>query len=131
MALRSNTQARIHSTFFRLAADAVVTVHIGFVFFVLLGGLLVLRWPRLVWLHVPAAVWGIVVEYGDRVCPLTAVENYLRLRGGTAAYQDDFIEHYIVPLLYPARLTRRAQVLFGSLAIAVNLMIYWRVVRRK
>ena len=99
--------------------------------FVVLGGLLVLRWPRLVWLHAPAAVWGVLIEYGNWICPLTPVENYLRERAGLGAYPGDFIEHYVLPLLYPARLTRSIQVLLGSVALAVNAIVYWRLIRRK
>lgn len=116
---------------FRLSAEAVVLVHIVFVLFVLLGGLLVLRWPRLAWLHLPAAVWGVLVEYSDSICPLTPVENYLRERGGAAAYQGDFIERYILPLLYPARLTRGLQMLLGTAALVFNAFVYWRVVRAR
>jgi hypothetical protein len=112
-------------------ADAIVTIHVGFVLFVLFGGLLVLRWRWVTWLHVPAAVWGILIEYADGVCPLTPVENYLRERAGIAAYSGDFIEHYVLPLLYPARLTRWTQMLLGSVALVVNGLVYWRVVRTR
>ena len=117
------------SSSLRVAADVIVVLHVAFVVFVMLGGLLSLRWRRLMWLHVPAAVWGITIEYGGWVCPLTPLENYLRERGGAAMYRGDFIEHYIVPLLYPARLTHQAQILLGSLALAVNVFVYWRVLR--
>lgn len=116
---------------FRVLADAIVILHFGFVLFVLLGGMLVLRWRWVAWLHLPAAAWGILIEYGNWVCPLTPVENYLRERGGIAGYAGDFIEHYLVSLLYPARLTRGAQMLLGSVALAVNGLIYWRVVRSR
>jgi len=117
-------------TVFRATADLVVLVHVVFVVFVVLGGLLVARWPRLAWAHVPAAVWGVVIEFGGWICPLTPLENYLRQRGGSSGYQGEFIEHYILPLLYPANLTSRAQVWLGSLALMVNVALYWRVVRR-
>jgi hypothetical protein len=113
----------------RLAADVIVLLHGAFVVFVMLGGLLALRWRRLMWLHVPAAVWGISIEFAGWVCPLTPLENYLRERGGGATYRGDFIEHYIVPLLYPARLTREAQIVLGSLALAMNVFVYWRAFR--
>jgi hypothetical protein len=117
------------SSSFRLAADAIVTLHVGFVLFVVLGGLLVFRWRWVVWLHLPAAVWGVVIECGGWVCPLTPLENYLRERGGIAAYSGDFVEQYILPLLYPARLTRNAQIFLGSFALVLNAIIYWQVVR--
>jgi hypothetical protein len=119
------------SSAFLLGADAIVAVHLGFVLFVLLGGLLVLRWPRVAFLHLPSVIWGIAVEYAGWVCPLTPVEGYLRERGGTAAYSGDFVEHYILPILYPASLTRDTQALMGSLALAVNGLVYWRVIRAR
>ena len=112
---------------FRVAADVVVASHVAFVIFVMLGSLLMLRWRWLMWLHVPAAVWGVAIEFGGWLCPLTPLENYLRERGGLTGYRGDFIEHYIVPLLYPARLTRGVQVLLGTLALAVNAFVYWRM----
>jgi Protein of Unknown function (DUF2784) len=116
---------------FTLSANVIVVIHLLFVVFVVFGGLLVLRWPRLAWLHVPAAVWGVLIEYGNWICPLTPVENYLRERAGQAAYPGDFIEHYVLPLLYPARLTRNIQMLLGSIALAVNAIVYWQLIRRK
>lgn len=112
---------------FRLLADAIIVVHLGFVLFVVLGGLLVLRWPRLAWLHIPSAVWGIAIEFAGWICPLTPIENVLRERAGMAAYQGDFIERYVLPLLYPGRLTRGTQVLLGVVALTVNAFVYWRV----
>lgn len=117
----------VPSSSFRLAADFVVALHVGFVVFVLLGGLLVLRWRWVAWLHVPAAIWGVMIEYSGWVCPLTPLENYLRERTGDAAYRGDFIQHYLLPLLYPGDLTRSVQFLLGTLALAVNAFVYWRV----
>jgi hypothetical protein len=116
---------------FRLAADTVIAIHVGFVLFVVIGGLLVLRWPWMVWLHVPAAVWGVFIEYAGWVCPLTPLENYLRERGGVTTYSGDFIEHYVFQLLYPAQLTRGMQMFLGSVALAVNACIYWRLFRTR
>lgn len=117
----------VPSSSFRLAADFVVALHVGFVVFVLLGGVLVLRWRWVAWLHVPAAIWGVMIEYSGWVCPLTPLENYLRERNGDAAYRDDFIQHYLLPLLYPGDLTRSVQFLLGTLALTVNALVYWRV----
>jgi hypothetical protein len=116
---------------FRLSADAIIVIHVGFVLFVLFGGLLAFRWPWIPWLHVPAAVWGAAVEYADWICPLTPIENYLRERAGLAAYPGDFMEHVVLPLLYPARLTRGIQILLGSLALAVNGLVYWHLIRTR
>ena len=115
---------------YRALADLVLVVHLAFVLFVVLGGLLVLRWPRAAWLHVPAAIWGVLIEYTGWICPLTPLENSLRMRGGEAGYSGGFIEHYIQPLLYPAGLTRSTQVVLGSLALVLNLTAYAIVVSR-
>jgi hypothetical protein len=116
---------------YRLLADAALILHLGFVLFVLFGGLLVLRRPWIAWIHLPTAVWGVLVEYGGWVCPLTPLENILRERSGLAPYPGDFVEHYLLPLLYPLHLTRLDQVFLGTLALAVNGVIYWFVVRRR
>jgi Protein of Unknown function (DUF2784) len=115
----------------RALADLVLVIHLAFVLFVVLGGLLVLRWPRLAWLHVPAAVWGVLIEYTGWICPLTPLENSLRQRGGGAGYSGGFIEHYIQSVLYPAGLTRGTQIVLGSLALLVNLTAYGVVVARR
>jgi Protein of Unknown function (DUF2784) len=112
-------------------ADLVLVVHFAFVLFVVLGGLLVLRWPRVVYLHVPAAIWGAAIEFAGWVCPLTPLEHWLRRQAGEAAYSGGFVEHYILPLLYPSALTREIQLLLGGLVIAVNLLIYGYLFRRK
>ncbi len=115
---------------FRSAADLVVVVHVVFVVFVVAGGLLVARWPRLAWVHVPAAAWGVFIEFRGWICPLTPLENYLRERGGSSPYEGDFIEHYVLPLLYPAHLTPAVQIGLGSLALVVNILLYGVVLRK-
>jgi hypothetical protein len=115
---------------YRLAADALVVLHFGFVVFVLLGGLLILRWPRLIWLHLPAVAWGAFVEFSHRVCPLTPLENQLRVLGGEAGYSGGFIERYLLPILYPADLTAGLQILLGGIVVLVNLAIYLLIWRR-
>ena len=109
---------------YRALADLVLVVHLAFVLFVVLGGLLVLRWPLVAWLHVPAAIWGVLIEYTGWICPLTPLENSLRMRGGEAGYSGGFIEHYIQPVLYPAGLTRSTQVVLGSVVLLLNLAAY-------
>ena len=118
------------ATLLRVAADLVVVVHATFVVFVVLGALLVLRWPRLVWMHLPAAAWGVFIEFRGWICPLTPFENYLRQRSGASTYQGEFIDHYVLPLLYPAHLTRHRQIWLGTVAALINVLLYWRVVRR-
>jgi hypothetical protein len=115
---------------YRILADLVVGLHVGFVLFVVLGGLLVLRWPRLAWLHLPAAVWGALIEFAGWICPLTPLENYFRRASGTAEYAGGFVEHYLMPVLYPVGLTRGVQYLLGATVVLVNAAVYWRVFRR-
>jgi len=113
-----------------ILAEVVVGLHVGFVLFVLLGGLLVLRWPRMAWLHLPAAVWGALIEFAGWVCPLTPLENRLRRAGGTAEYAGGFVEHYLLPVLYPAGLTRGVQYVLGACVVVLNAGVYWWVFRR-
>jgi len=121
----------VNAILFQGLADLVVCVHLAFALFVILGGLLVLRRPRMAWWHVPAAVWGAAVEFGGWICPLTDLENWLRMRTGAAAYAGDFVTHYLVPVLYPADLTRTVQVLLGTVVIIVNGGIYLYVFARR
>lgn len=114
-----------------MLADLVVAVHFAFVLFVVLGGLLVLRWPWLAYLHVPAAVWGVLIEFAGWICPLTPLEKTLRDAAGDAGYEGGFIEHYILPVLYPSALTRTIQLLLGTIVLVLNLGIYAYLVRRK
>ncbi len=107
-----------------MGADIVVALHFAFVVFVVLGGLLALRWPRVIWLHIPAVIWGALIEFTGWICPLTPLENRLRRAGGEAGYEGDFIARYILPALYPNGLTRRDQLMLGGLAIAINVAIY-------
>lgn len=119
---------------FRLLADAVVLVHAAFILFVVLGGLLVLRWPRLLWVHLPAAVWGALIEFGGWICPLTPLENYLRGRAGEAGYSGGFIAHYVLPTIYPGELTPMIRSALGTIVIVLNAAIYaviWRAWRRR
>lgn len=115
---------------FRVLADAVLVLHLAFIAFVVLGGWLVLRWPRLVWLHLPAVAWGVWISVAGRVCPLTPLENRLRALGGEAGYSGGFIEHYLTSLIYPANLTRGFQVALGLFALAVNVVAYGLLWRR-
>ena len=115
---------------YRALADLVLVVHLTFVLFVVLGGLLVLRWPRAAWLHIPAAVWGVLIEYTGWICPLTPLENSFRARGGEAGYTGGFIEHYIQPVLYLAGLTRGTQIVLGSLVLLLNLSAYGIILTR-
>ena len=112
---------------FGLAADLTVALHAVFALFVAFGGLLALRWRRVMWAHLPAAAWGVLIEFGGWICPLTPLENQLRQRAGDRAYPGDFIQHYLLPALYPAHLTRAAQVAIGSAALVFNIIVYRRL----
>lgn len=115
----------------RWLADLVVGLHLLFVAFVVLGGLLTLRWPRVAWIHVPAALWGIAVEYAGWICPLTPLENWLRRQAGQAGYPGGFVEHYLLPLLYPADLARPTQWVLGTLVLAINVAIYGHLLAKR
>lgn len=109
---------------YRISADAVLLLHLAFTLFTVLGGLLVLRRPSLLWVHLIAVLWGVVIEWADWICPLTPLENALRVRGGEAGYSGGFIEHYISLVLYPENLTIELRYLLGMGLVAVNLIIY-------
>lgn len=115
-----------------ILAALVVAVHLAFVVFATLGGLLAVRWPRIAWVHVPCAAWAAFVELSGRLCPLTPLENALRARAGLDDYSGDFVAHYVFPVLYPAGLTRDAQVAIGLFVVALNVVAYgWAMRRRK
>jgi len=117
----------------RLLADAVLILHFAFIAFVVLGGLLVLRWPRLAWFHLPAAAWGAGIAFIGGICPLTPLENHLRALGGESGYSGGFIHHYLTSLIYPSGLTRTVQIALGVFVIVVNVAAYavllWRTKR--
>lgn len=113
-----------------LLADAVLLLHLAFILFVVFGALLVWRFPRLIWLHLPAAIWGALIEFSGHVCPLTPLENHLRLMSGAAGYHGDFIAHYLMPLIYPRALTRELQMLLGTAVIVINVAAYALICHR-
>ena len=115
----------------RWLADAVLVVHLAFVLFVVLGGLLVLRWPKLAWIHIPVALYGATIEFVGFICPLTPLEKWLRQRGGEAGYEGGFVEHYITAALYPTGLTREIQIALGLAVLAVNGVVYGVLIRRR
>jgi hypothetical protein len=107
-----------------LLADGMLLLHLGFILFVVFGVFLLRRFPRLVWLHLPAAAWGALIEFTGWICPLTPLENHLRRMGGEAGYRGGFIEHYLLPLIYPQSLTREMQVVLGLAVVTINLVGY-------
>ena len=113
----------------RLLADGIVLVHLAFIVFVVAGGWLVNRWQRLAWVHIPAALWGAVVEFTGWICPLTPWEQALRQSAGQAGYTGGFIEHYLLPIIYPDQLTSGMQMALGAFVLLVNALFYrlaWR-----
>lgn len=114
----------------RIAADAVLVLHLGFIVFALFGAVLALRWRWLPLVHLPAAAWGLFVELSGRVCPLTWLENHFRVRAGRAGYSESFIEHYLLAVIYPPGLTREIQFALAGVVLAVNAAIYtWLLLR--
>ena len=118
--------------FFRMAADLILVIHLAFIVFVVLGGLLILRYRWIVYVHIPAALWGAFVETSGRICPLTIWENSLRRSAGDSGYAESFVENYILPVIYPAGLTRNVQFAMAGLVIVSNVVIYgWLLCRCK
>lgn len=119
---------------YRLGADGLVLVHLFFIGFVM-GGVLLVFWRRWVmWVHLPAFLWGAAIEFTGWICPLTPLENHLRRLGGEAGYAGGFVEHYVLSVIYPEVLTRERQFLIGSLVLLVNLAAYgflWTRRRRR
>jgi hypothetical protein len=115
---------------YHFLADLVVLIHATFIAFVVGGGFLAWRWRRLVWIHVPAALWGLVIELTGWICPLTPWEVALRRAAGQAGYAGGFIEHYLIPLIYPAGLTRTLQFELAALVLALNVVAYGRFIRK-
>ena len=116
---------------YRALADLVLLLHFGFILFVTLGGLLLFRWRRVAYAHLPAAVWGVLIELVGSICPLTPLEQYLRQRGGEPGYAGDFIGHYLIAAIYPAGLTRGIQVALGASVLLFNGGVYWWWWRRR
>jgi hypothetical protein len=117
--------------FYALSADILVVLHLCFILFVAAGGLLVLRSPLLAWVHIPAVAWGVMIEFGGWICPLTPLENSLRQRAGEAGYTGGFVEHYLIPLVYPPGLTRDLQIGLGIAVLVVNALAYGALVLRR
>ena len=115
----------------RVAADFIVIIHFGFIVFIVLGGLLVFRWPKLMWLHLPAVAWGVVIEFAGFICPLTPLENRLRIAAGESGYSSRFIDKYLIPVVYPDGLDGPTQIALGVLVISINLVLYGVVVAKR
>jgi len=113
-------------------ANFILVIHLGFILFVVGGGLLVFRWPWAAFIHLPAVLWGVAIELGNWICPLTPMEQKLRLAAHESGYTGGFIQHYLIPLIYPDELTRDIQLGLGLFVLLVNVLIYaWWLIRRK
>ena len=121
-------EAEPEKMLYRLLADFVVVIHLAFILFVVLGGLFAIRWQRVIWMHIPAVLWGAIIEFAGWICPLTPLENWFRVKGQTAGYKIGFIEQYILPLIYPVNITRNTQFILGLFVLVVNLGIYATIV---
>ncbi len=113
-----------------ITADLIVVVHFMYIVFVMLGALLAFRRPKIIWMHIPAVIWGAVIELSGGICPLTPLENRLRIAAGREGYAGDFIERYLIPLIYPDGLTRTVQLVLGAFVIVVNLILYTLLITR-
>jgi len=109
---------------YHLLADLVVIIHLTFVLFSVAGALLVIGWRKIFYLHLPAAVWAVWIEFSGKICPLTPLEKWLRIKGGDAGYSGDFVGHYILSILYPSGLTREVQFILGGVVVGLNIIIY-------
>ena len=115
---------------YKLLADLVFIAHLVFVLFVVLGGIAVWRWPKLAWLHLPSVAWGALIEFAGWICPLTPWEQSLRQLAGAKGYAGGFVEHYVLPILYPEGLSRDVQIVLGVLVLAINAVAYALIIRR-
>jgi len=115
---------------FQFLADAVLALHLAFILFVCLGALLALKWRWIPWLQLPAAAWGVFVEASGTLCPLTSIENAMRVRAGERAYGNDCIGHYLSAVIYPDGLTRHIQWMLGAIVVALNLAVYAWLLRK-
>ena len=116
---------------YRVLAEATVALHFLFIAFVVTGGFLAMRNLRWAWLHLPAVAWVAWLEFTSAICPLTPIENVLRARAGDEGYAGGFIEHYLLPVIYPAGLTPDVQTVLGFAVVALNAVLYWRIWRRR
>ena len=114
---------------YSLLADLVIILHFLFVIFAVIGALLAFKWRKIIWIHIPVVIWAAYIEFSNQICPLTPLEKSLRMKGGESSYTGGFIEHYIIPVLYPPGLTSEIQLLLGCLVLIINIVIYWYVVR--
>lgn len=117
-------------TIYLWLANVIIVIHFFFILFVLFGGFLVLKWPGFIWLHLPAIIWGFLVELNGWLCPLTPWENHFRELAGKLVYEGDFVGQYLIPVIYPAELTREMQYLFAGVVVLINTLVYFFIWRK-
>jgi hypothetical protein len=115
---------------YRILADITLVVHLAFIVFAMMGALLVLKWRWLIFIHIPAAVWGVLIQFMGWICPLTPLENCLRRSAGQSGYEGGFIDHYLLPVIYPDGLTPNIQFILGTVVLILNLVLYLIVIMR-
>ena len=115
---------------YRILADSVLLIHLAFILFVLFGGIIGFWWRKIVVLHLPAVFWGAFVEFSGWICPLTPLENRFRIKAGEFGYSGGFVENYIIPIIYIEGLTAEIQIIFGTLVLVLNLLIYGWIIQR-
>jgi hypothetical protein len=115
---------------YNFLANAVVGFHFLFILFVVFGGLLVIRYPKIAFVHIPAAIWGALVEFTGWFCPLTPLENYFRSLAGKSSYSGDFIQRHLIPIMYPENLTPKIQLILGGIVVVVNVIVYVIAIRK-
>jgi len=128
---RMNANHNTDTMFYSLLADSVMLLHFAFILFAVLGALLVARWPRLIWLHLPTVLWATGIEFYGGICPLTPLENKLRAMGGDAGYSESFIQHYIGAVIYPGEITLTIGIILGMAVLLINLGIYIWIIKRR
>jgi hypothetical protein len=115
---------------YRVLADFTLVIHLAFIVFAMMGALLVLRWRWLIFVHIPAAVWGVLIQFKGWICPLTPLENRLRRSAGQSGYEGGFIDHYLLPVIYPEGLTTNIQIILGTVVLILNFVFYLLVILR-
>jgi hypothetical protein len=116
---------------YHLLADTVVIVHLAFIVFTIAGGILIIWWRKVIWIHIPAVIWAAWIEFSGGICPLTYLENWLLGQSGSGGYHGDFTASYILPVVYPANLTRKIQITMAIIVIFVNLLVYGYIYMKK
>ena len=115
---------------FEIFATLALLLHFSFILFVIFGAILILKFKKVIYVHIPAVAWGAYIELSHSICPLTHLENYFLKKAGKDQYSVDFIENYIFKIIYPPALNYEIQTYLGVILIFVNLLIYYYIVKK-